>query len=218
VSVGARTASRKRASTTQRKPPSPRQRQIYLEAAKLFQERGYGGMSMSDLAEAVNLTKAGLYHSITNKEDLLFTIVQYGMDDFEEQVFDPCRDIEDPLERLRTALTLHVRNVMRVRNGNGNPITSAVEQTFGLSPERARLIARRKKEYMYFVRDALEDLRKEGRLLKTVDTTIASLTLIGMVMGAHKWYKGGGRLSADVVTRQVVSMGLRSVVRPEALD
>jgi AcrR family transcriptional regulator len=196
---------------------SPRQRQIYLEASKLFMERGFGGMSMADLADAVNLTKAGLYHSITNKEDLLFTIIQFGMDEFESQVFHPARDIEDPLERLRTALELHVRNVVRVRSGNGNPITNVVEQTFGLSPERVRQVARRKSQFMHFLRDTMDELAEEGRLVDGVDTTIASLSLIGMVIGAHKWFKPQGRLPTESVIRQVVDMGLRSVVRPAAL-
>jgi AcrR family transcriptional regulator len=31
---------------------------------------------MSDIAKAVGLTKAGLYHHITGKQDLLFQILQ----------------------------------------------------------------------------------------------------------------------------------------------
>jgi AcrR family transcriptional regulator len=218
LTIDSTTRNKKRSAAAEEKPaPSARQRQIYLEAAKLFMERGFGGMSMSDLADAVNLTKAGLYHSITNKEDLLFTIIQYGMDDFEAQVFDPCRDIEDPLERLRTALTLHLRNVVRVRSDKGNPITSVVEQTFGLSQERVRIVTRRKAAFMHFLRDTMDELKQEGRLVREVDTTIAALSLIGMVIGTHKWFKPHGRLPGETVIKQVIDLALRSVIEPSAL-
>ena len=35
-------------------------------------EKGYGGTSISDIAKAVGMTKAGLYHHITSKQDILF--------------------------------------------------------------------------------------------------------------------------------------------------
>ena len=38
-------------------------REICRVAARVFFEKGYDGASMQDIAEAVGLTKAGLYHT-----------------------------------------------------------------------------------------------------------------------------------------------------------
>jgi TetR/AcrR family transcriptional regulator, cholesterol catabolism regulator len=38
--------------------------EIYRAAALLICEKGYDGTSMSDIAEAVGLTKAGVYHQL----------------------------------------------------------------------------------------------------------------------------------------------------------
>jgi len=202
----------------ERASPSRRQRQIYVEAARLFVEKGFGSTSMSDLAEAVKLTKAGLYHSISSKEDLLFTVIQFGMDDFDDQVLNPAMEIADAYSRLKVALRLHVLNVTRVQDPAGqagNPVTIVVDQVYGLSPERQRIVARRKYRYIAFLRDTLEQLRKEGRLIDGVDTTVAALSLSALILGIAKWRRPEGRLTVSEISEQVVAMALNSVIRPE---
>src|ERR1700760_455671 len=89
---------------------SPRESQIYMAASRLFIEKGFAGTSMSDIAEAVNITKAGLYHFVESKEELLFTINQFGMDRLEEAVIRPAAAIADPRARLDAIFRAHVRN------------------------------------------------------------------------------------------------------------
>lgn len=211
-------ARRRRAS---RAEPSRRQRQIYIEAARLFVEKGFGSTSMSDLAEAVQLTKAGLYHSISSKEDLLFTIIQYGMDAFEEQVLNPAMEIAEPFSRLEVALRLHVLNVTRVQDPSGdtgNPLTTVTDQVYGLSPERRRIVAERKYRYIAFLRDTLNELRAQGRLIEGVDTTVAALTLSAMVLGIAKWRRPDGRLSVTEISEQVAGMAISSIIKPESME
>ena len=44
-----------------------RQTQILETAARLFCEKGFDMASMGDIADAMRLTKAGLYHHIRSK-------------------------------------------------------------------------------------------------------------------------------------------------------
>ncbi|MFN0120249.1 MAG: helix-turn-helix domain-containing protein, partial [Blastocatellia bacterium] len=43
-------------------PELDRLNQIYFAAARLFCENGFDATSMSDIADAVGITKAGIYH------------------------------------------------------------------------------------------------------------------------------------------------------------
>src|SRR5215468_12734106 len=54
--------------------------QIYYVAAKIFCDKGYDATSMSDIADAVGITKAGIYHYVKSKQDLLFAIMNFAMD------------------------------------------------------------------------------------------------------------------------------------------
>jgi AcrR family transcriptional regulator len=65
--------------------------EIYRAAAVLICEKGYDATSMNDIAEAVGITKAGVYHHIKGKKDLLFRIMNFGMDELDEYVIIPAR-------------------------------------------------------------------------------------------------------------------------------
>ena len=74
---------------------------VFRAAAELMVEKGYAGTSIGDIAQSVGMTKAGLYHHISGKQDLLYQILNHAMDELERVVSTPVRLIEDPEERLR---------------------------------------------------------------------------------------------------------------------
>ncbi len=49
---------------------------IMTEAARLFVEKGYNGISMREIALACGISKAGLYYHFTDKEQLFLVILQ----------------------------------------------------------------------------------------------------------------------------------------------
>lgn len=51
-----------------------REQEILDAARKLFREKGYYATTMQDIADAVGLQKASLYHYIRSKEALLLKI------------------------------------------------------------------------------------------------------------------------------------------------
>src|ERR1051326_2264532 len=93
----------------------PRNR-VFEVAAEVFHRKGYDNTSMSDVANAAGLTKAGLYHHVTSKESLLFTVLDSGLDQTESYVMEPLNEITDPLERLKAMIDRHLRLVLEERN------------------------------------------------------------------------------------------------------
>src|SRR5215467_8795306 len=86
----------------------PRNR-VFEIAAEVFHRKGYDNTSMSDVANAAGLTKAGLYHHVTSKESLLYTVLDSGLDLTDSYVVKRLESISDPLERLKTMIDLHLR-------------------------------------------------------------------------------------------------------------
>ena len=68
---------------------------VYRVAAEIMCHKGYGATSMNDIAEAAGLTKAGIYHYIRGKEDLLFGIMTYAMDNVERGIIAPAMEVAD---------------------------------------------------------------------------------------------------------------------------
>src|SRR5262245_49137232 len=72
--------------------------EICVTAAHVFVERGFDATSVNDIAAALGVTKAGLYHYFSSKESLLFEIVSLGMDSIDTEVVEAVKGIRDPEE------------------------------------------------------------------------------------------------------------------------
>ena len=190
--------------------------EIYRAAAEIICEKGYDATSMNDIAEAVGITKAGLYHHISGKKDLLFRIMRFGLDSLEEEVITPARDISDPEQRLRTIIINHVHLITSRSTPQGNsPITIVVDEIAGLTPSHRRKIDQRKRAYVNLIRDTFGELREEGRL-KDVDLTAAAFSLLGMILWLSRWYNPKGRLTPEQVSKEVTKIALAGLLRPRA--
>lgn len=190
-----------------------RERQIFLQASRLFVEKGFAATSMSDIADAVKITKAGLYHFVKGKEDLLFTIMMFGMDALFEDVVNPARATVDPEDRLRLIIRNHLANIGWGRSRSGKPVTIVADEPSGLSPKNRRLITARKREYFNLIRDTLAELKTRGDVRPDLDVTVAAHCIIGSIVWMTRWRKPNGRLSLDEIIEQIVAMHIGAIMR-----
>ncbi len=190
--------------------------QIYYVAAKIFCEKGYDATSMSDIADAVGITKAGIYHYVRSKQDLLFAIMNFGMDRLENHVITPARAVANAEQRLRTIIHNHALLIMEGSAMAGyNPVTVLNDEMAGLTPAHHRKVLQRKRAYLDLLRDTLRQLKEEGKL-KEVDETVASFSLFGMLLWLSRWYHPDGKLSAEQVANEIEKIALGGVLRPQA--
>ncbi len=182
-----------------------------MTAARTFVERGFAATSVSDVAAALGVTKAGLYHHIASKEALLFDIVSLGMDWLEEDVIQPVQGIADPEARLRELLRRHA--ILTACNEGW--ITILLDDIHALKPRQRRKIEERKRAYVDLVRGTLEQLRDAGRL-RDVDPTVGTLGVLGMIVWLPRWVRPKGRLTSAEVAAQVADLALNGLLLPAA--
>jgi AcrR family transcriptional regulator len=193
-------------------PGEDRREQIFFHAARLFVEKGTGNTSMADIAKAVGITKAGLYYFVESKEDLLYTLMRWGMEVLERDVVVPAQGIADPAERLATIIRNHLVNIGRVQGPYGNPITILVDEPGLLGPENQADIDARKRAYFLFLRKALEDLRDAGKLAD-VDVNVAAFSIIGMIVWMARWRRPGGPMELEAIVEQITRIALGGVLK-----
>ena len=182
---------------------------IYRVAAEIMCQKGFEATSMNDIADAVGLTKAGIYHYIRGKEDLLFEIMSYGMDMVDEDVMAPAEKVSDPEERLRTIVERHAKRILEV----GGAVTILLEEMSALTPAHRRTIRGRKRAYYELIRRTLEQLAAAGKL-RNVDLTVATFSLLGMINWMSRWYRGDGRLSPQQIVKDFLDIALNAVLKP----
>jgi AcrR family transcriptional regulator len=165
---------------------------------------------MNDIAEAAGLTKAGIYHYIRGKEELLFEIMMYSMDNVEQHIIAPAREAADAEERLRTIIEQHTRSVL----GGVGAITIVLDEMTSLTPAHRRTITARKRAYLDFIRQTLDALAAEGKL-RNVDTTVAAFSLLGMILWIARWYRRDGKLGIEEALKDYVEIGMAAVLKPK---
>jgi len=152
-------------------------------AAEVFHRKGYDNTSMSEVASAAGLTKAGLYHHVSSKESLLFTVLDSGLDLTESYVMKPLDQIADPVDRLKTMIDLHLRLVLEERNLE---VTGLLHECKTLSTSDRNRINRRKKEYVRMTTRLVEDIVKKLHV-EDLDPKLAAFALLGMLNWTYQW-------------------------------
>lgn len=186
----------------------PRQ-EILRAAARLFQQQGYDATSMNDVAAALKLSKGGLYHHFQSKDEILFHIMSHAMDITEERVINVARRVEDPEERLRTLIRLHIGVVLSEED---REITVMLHENHPLPPALRRKINGRKKDYVHFVENLIADVQRQRNSTSQVTPRAAAFALVGMINWIYQWYKPGGLLTGDAILRQFTEIFFRGAV------
>jgi len=186
----------------------PRQ-EILRTAARLFQQQGYDATSMNDVAAALKLSKGGLYHHFQSKDEILFHIMSHAMEITEERVINVARRIDDPEERLRTLIRLHIQVVLSPED---REITVMLHENHPLPPALRRKINGRKKDYVHFVENLIAEVQRQRNSSSTVTPRAATFALVGMINWIYQWYKPDGPLTGEAILRQFTDIFFRGAV------
>jgi len=187
-------------------------REICRAAARVFYEKGYDGASMQDIAAAVGLTKAGLYHHVGSKDRLLFEIMNYGMDILDEMVLQRVKDLDDPAEKLRQTITGHVDLIVRARDFE---LTVILHENRSLKGTLRRKIDTRKKEYIHFLEKLIAETQQRSGSEPLVTEHLAAFFLLGMINWLYQWYHPEGPVNQADLSRLLTDFFFRGLLSPE---
>ena len=190
-----------------------RLREICRIAARVFYEKGYSGASMQDIAEAVGLTKAGLYHHIGSKDRLLFEIMNYGMDILKEMVLDRVAPIQDPRERLRETIKGHIHLIVR---GRDLEITVILHENRSLEEPLRNKINLRKREYIKFIEDMIAQVQQQAGGTPLMNPKLAAFALLGMINWLYQWYRREGPVAESDLAQAYAEFFFRGLLGPQA--
>jgi AcrR family transcriptional regulator len=177
--------------------------EILRTAARLFQQRGYDATSMNDVAAALKLSKGGLYHHFQSKDEILFEIMNHAMEITQERVLNPVRGIADPEERLRALIRLHIEVVLSPRD---REITVMLHENHPLPPSLRKRINARKKEYVHFLENLMEEVQRTRHGRGRVGPHAAAFALLGMINWIYQWHKPEGELQAQQLVPQFTDL------------
>ena len=184
-------------------------REICRVAARVFYEKGYDGASMQDIAEAVKLTKAGIYHHVGSKDRLLFEIMNYGMDILDESVLEKVKSIEDPREKLRQTIVGHIDLVVRARDLE---ITVILHENRSLKGALRKKINARKKAYIHHLEDLIAQVQDQPGNQRLISPELAAFNLLGIINWLYQWYHPEGPINQEELTQGCADFFFRGLL------
>ncbi len=182
---------------------------VLAVAVQAFNERGYDGTSMRDLADRLGIAKSAIYHHVTGKEELLSLALDRALTGL-SAVADRARALGAPaIGRLEYL----VRGSVEVLEAESPYVTLLLRVRGNTTVERAALDRRR--AFDRFVADLVREAQRDGDIDPDRDALITARLLFGLVNSVVEWYRPTRRAAARPLADAVCGMafdGLR--VRP----
>jgi AcrR family transcriptional regulator len=152
-------------------------------AAAVFNERGYDGASMEDLARRLGISKSSIYHHVSGKEELLKLALNRALDGW-SAVADQARELNAPaIDRLEYLVRGSV-NVLEAEL----PYVTLLLRVRGNTPVERDALERRR-AFDRLVADLVKQASREGDLRPDVDPAITARLLFGLVNSLVEWYR-----------------------------
>ena len=174
---------------------------IFREAAGLFREKGYSGSSLRALADRAGVKGASIYHHFSSKQEILFTIMEYTMNNLIQNVQQVIAGESDPLEQLRKAVAFHIE----YHTIDLDETYVADAELRSLEEENYKIIVKMRDDYEGVFRQILQAGQKTG-LIHVDDVTIATRALMQMCTGTSYWFNPEGRLSVAQVADRYIDL------------
>jgi len=175
-------------------------------AVEVFNERGYDGTSMEDLARRLGITKSAIYHHVSSKQELLRRAVDRALDGLDVIAEETSSKVEPAIARLEHLVRGSVQVLV-----DRLPYVTLLLRVHGNSPVERRALHRRR-QFDRLVADLVKEAEGDGAIRPDIDPAATARLLFGMVNSIVEWYRPGGpadpaRLADSVCT--VAFDGLR---------
>lgn len=200
---------------------------IIRAAAEVLQRNGYEAATMKDIAAAVNLTAASLYHHFRNKDTLLLAVLELGLDAVTREIEPITRSDQTSDKKLRAMICAHVI-ALTENTAVGAAMVFEIRALMHVKAPPRNASAEDREAYQAFVerrsaffarRDHFEELFRavvregiEGGVFRPVDVPIFVKTLLGAHNWVGVWYRPEGRLSGAQIANLIADTMLRGVL------
>lgn len=186
-------------TSSTRRPGRLRREEIVAAAARIFATQGYAAVGMRDIAEAVGMRGASLYHHFASKEEILYAVCLSVTRELNEQNLPHLDAPGTPGQRLAAFVRAHLEFLQprRVEHLVG------LHELAALSPVHRAEIDEYRRYYQRRVRDVIDAGMRSGEFA-AADPRLAAFAAFGVLNGISTWFHDDGELALEEVVRGYV--------------
>lgn len=167
---------------------------VLKAAAHCFNQKGYSGTSLKDVANMLSLTDPALYYYVRNKEELVYLCYVRAADVGREAMERAVAGGGSGLEQVRRYLRCHIEIMV----GDRGPI-AIMSEIPSLKPEHRDEVLELSRRHSLTFEKILERGIADGSI-HTCDVRMTGNAIMGSINWIPKWYHGD-----DVIARQTIA-------------
>ena len=183
---------------------SAKRARILKAAADCFNEKGFSGTSLKDVADRLGLTDAALYYYVRNKEELVYQCYLRAGELGAEAMRRAKADGGSGLEQARLYLRYHVEIMV----GERGPVAILSEIPSLDSRHREEILKISRQHSLEF--EQILELGIEDGSIRSCDVRMTGNAIMGAINWIPKWYHGDAATAGDIVSEfpDVLTRGL----------
>jgi AcrR family transcriptional regulator len=180
---------------------------IIEAAARIFSEKGFHATSMQDIADAVNLQKASLYHHFSSKQEILVDILDHALDLINNRLELVLAQPLSPDEKLRQAMVSYFQTIAE----NQNLSVVLLLELRSLNPELKDRQASRREKFEKIWKDLIIEGKQQGAF-NNVDPSLTGKAILGVMNWTVTWYRSDGPRSANEIAELFADLLLNGLL------
>lgn len=170
-------------------------------AVKFFNQHGYHATSLDDVAHSLKISKPTIYHYLGNKEQVLLTCLEAGVQHLLQAAQEVSNKDLDGETRIKEFLYLYgLRNL----DDFGRCVTLTNDDV--LSEQGRQQFRQLKRQVHQAFTKMLEQAIAEGAISQQHNPKLLAVTLTGAMNSTAKWYSEHGALSKQEIVTQMVTL------------
>ena len=181
--------------------------QILDAAAQIFSQKGFHAASMADIAEAVNLQKASLYHHVSSKQEILLAILDRALDLLIERLSAVQSAQMPPEEKLRQVMKTYLETLAE----HQDLAAVLLLEHRSLEPEFREVHIPRRDRFERIWKELIQEGQESG-VFSCADPGLAARALLGVMNWTITWYRADGPLSAAEIADRFADLFLNGLI------
>jgi len=176
-------------------------------AAQVFRKKGFHGASMNDIAEAVNLQKASLYHHVSSKQEILLELLDRALELLNERISTIANQDNPADEKLR----LMVREYLQILAENMDLAAVLLFEHRALERRQHERHIPNRDKFEALWRDVIAEGVRQKRF-KCENPPVATRALLGIMNWTLTWYRPDGALTIEQIADQYSDLLLNGLL------
>lgn len=181
---------------------------ILEAAAQVFRQKGFHGASMADIAGAVNLQKASLYHHVSSKQEILLALLDHAL----ELLFERISVVSSQPVPADRKLREMIHAYLRILAENTDVAAVLLFEHRSLERKwRTRHIPNRDRFEALWRGVLAEGVQK--KLFSCDDPALTARAMLGILNWTLTWYRPDGDLTVDQIADQYTKLLLKGLLK-----